>query len=186
MLAMYSQFSNLQPFSEYDSPFDRLSCWYRLVARKSLCNRFYQFHEKLFTNDSGRIWALKYFFSFFVILATSTRWVQMKLSFSMHVLVVDKSRGDIKNYFFLETPWPRIEPGPAGWEAWTLPLCYAAPQHWKIFTVFLKQIGVSTYTLGLTMSACWHLKNVRTTLFSYIRASYWPHLLLEKILDHFF
>ena len=22
---------------------------------------------------------------------------------------------------------PRIEPGAAGWEAWTLPLCYAAP-----------------------------------------------------------
>ena len=40
---------------------------------------------------------------------------------------VDKSRGDIKKENFLETPWPRIKPGLARWEARTLPLCYVDP-----------------------------------------------------------
>jgi len=41
-------------------------------------------------------------------------------------MAVNKSLGDINN--FLKDPWLIIEPGPAGWEAWTLPLCYSESQ----------------------------------------------------------
>ena len=49
---------------------------------------------------------------------------------------------------------PRIEPGSAGWEAWTLPLCYADPPIFQKFLIWIAGKGISsTLTPGLQLSS---------------------------------
>ena len=79
-----------------------------------------------------------YSLTFFVVLLSSTRWVRSTLS----------SFCTVHSFLSSAVPWinlcdienkssgtRRIEPGAAGWEARTLPLCYATPL--LLFTHFI-------------------------------------------------